>query len=126
MLNGTDSSAADAGDKLDLEEFFDEAPTDHKILLEEHRVFTNEGQIPAANFRLNSTKVITKGNVRSAEVSVRDTGDIALEDSTDDTHGYLVINSTSGSSTNAGENFDFEIINPDDIKDEKEKNLRKI
>ena len=108
VLDGTDSSAADTGDKLDLEEFFDEAPTDHKILLEEHRVFTNEGQIPAANFRLNSTKVITKGNVRSAEVSVRGTGDIALEDSTDDTHGYLVLNSTSGSSTNAGENFDLE------------------
>jgi len=108
VLDGTDSIASNAGDKLDLEEFFDGAPTDHKILLEEHRVFTNEGQIPAANYRLNSTKVITKGNVRSAEVSVRDTGDIALEDSTDDTHGYLVLNSTSGSSTNAGENFDLE------------------
>ena len=108
VLDGTDSSASDAGDKLDLEEFFDAAPTDHKVLLEEHKVFTNEGQIPAANYRLNSTKVITKGNVRSAEVSVRDTGDIALEDSTDDTHGYLVLNSTSGSSTNAGENFDLE------------------
>ena len=46
--------------------------------------------------------------MRSADVSVRDTGDIALEDATDDTHGYLVINSTSGSSTNAGENFDLE------------------
>ena len=108
MLDGTDSSGTNTGDKLDLEEFFDEYPTDHKVLLEEHRVFTNEGQIPAANYRLNSTKVITKGNVRSAEVSVRDTGDIALEDSTDDTHGYLVLNSTSGSSTNAGENFDLE------------------
>jgi hypothetical protein len=108
VLDGTDSSGSDAGDKLDLEEFFDEAPTDHKILLEEHKVFTNEGQIPTANYRLNSTKVITKGNVRSAEVSVRGTGDIALEDSTDDTHGYLVLNSTSGSSTNAGENFDLE------------------
>jgi len=108
VLDGTDSSGTNTGDKLDLEEFFDEYPTDHKVLLEEHRVFTNEGQIPAANYRLNSTKVITKGNVRSAEVSVRDTGDIALEDSTDDTHGYLVLNSTSGSSTNAGENFDLE------------------
>ena len=32
----------------------------------------------------------------------------SLEDATDDTHGYLVINSTSGSSTNAGENIDLE------------------
>ena len=79
-----------------------------EILLEQHTLLANRGQIPAANFRLNSTSIITKGNVRSADVSVRDTGDIALEDATDDTHGYLVINSTSGSSTNAGENFDLE------------------
>jgi len=69
---------------------------------------SNEGEIPIANYRLNSTNVITKGNVRSADISVRDTGDIALEDATYDTHGYLIINSTSGSSTNAGENFDLE------------------
>jgi len=82
--------------------------TGDEILLEQHTLLANRGQIPAANFRLNSTSIITKGNVRSADVSVRDTGDISLEDATDDTHGYLVINSTSGSSTNAGENFDLE------------------
>ena len=80
----------------------------NKIVYEGHSLFTSRGQIPAENYRLNSTSIITKGNVRSAEVSVRDTGDIALEDATDDTHGYLVINSTSGSSTNAGENLDLE------------------
>ena len=108
VLNGTDSAASDAGDKLDLELVFNELPNIHILALEEYNVFTNEGQIPAVNFRLNSTEVITKGNVRSAEISARSTGDIALEDSTDDTHGYLVLNSTSGSSTNAGENFDLE------------------
>jgi hypothetical protein len=108
VLNGTDSAASDAGDKLDLELIFNELPNIHILALEEYNVFTNEGQIPTVNFRLNSTEVITKGNVRSAEISARSTGDIALEDSTDDTHGYLVLNSTSGSSTNAGENFDLE------------------
>jgi len=108
VLDGTDGIVSDAGDKLDLELIFNRAPNIHKTLLEEHNVFTNRGQIPVANRRLNSTKVITKGNVLSAEISVRGTGDIALEDSTDDTHGYLVLNSTSGSSTNAGENFDLE------------------
>ena len=71
-------------------------------------MFASEGQIPDAHYRLNSTSVITKGNVRSAEISVRDTGDITLEDATDNAEGYPVLNSTSGSSTNAGENIDLE------------------
>ena len=108
ILNGTDTSSTNANDKIQLEEFFNEVPTDYKILLEEHNVFAAEGQIPEANYTLNSTNVITKGNVRSADISVRDTGDITLEDATDDTHGFLVLNSTSGSSTNAGENIDLE------------------
>ena len=35
-------------------------------------------------------------------------GDIALEDATDNGGGFLVLNSTSGSSTNAGSMFDLE------------------
>ena len=97
-----------AGDKINLEDFFSEIPTDYKILLEEHNVFASEGQIPVAHYTLNSTSVITKGNVRAADISVRDTGDITLEDATDNAEGYLVLNSTSGSSTNAGENIDLE------------------
>ena len=108
ILNGTDSSSTDANDKINLEEFFNEVPTDYKILLEEHNVFAAEGQIPVANYTLNSTSVITKGNVLAADISVRDTGDITLEDATDNAEGYLVLNSTSGSSTNAGENIDLE------------------
>ena len=95
-------------DKIELEDFFNENPTDYKILLEEHNVFAAEGQIPVAHYTLNSTSVITKGNVRAADISVRDTGDITLEDATDNAEGYLVLNSTSGSSTNAGENIDLE------------------
>ena len=108
ILNGTDSSSTDANDKIELEDFFNENPTDYKILLEEHNVFAAEGQIPVAHYTLNSTSVITKGNVRAADISVRDTGDITLEDATDNAEGYLVLNSTSGSSTNAGENIDLE------------------
>ena len=108
ILNGTDASSTDANDKINLEDFFNENPTDYKILLEEHNVFAAEGQIPVAHYTLNSTSVITKGNVRAADISVRDTGDITLEDATDNAEGYLVLNSTSGSSTNAGENIDLE------------------
>ena len=108
ILNGTDASSTDANDKINLEDFFTESPTDYKILLEEHNVFAAEGQIPVAHYTLNSTSVITKGNVRAADISVRDTGDITLEDATDNAEGYLVLNSTSGSSTNAGENIDLE------------------
>ena len=107
VFDSTDSAGTGDGSRALLEDFYDKVG-DNKVLLEEHNVFFNEGQIPIANYRLNSTNVITKGNVRSADISVRDTGDIALEDATDDTHGYLVINSTSGSSTNAGQNIDLE------------------
>ena len=107
VFDSTDSVGTGDGSRTLLEDFYDQVG-DNKVLLEEHNVFFNEGQIPIANYRLNSTNVITKGNVKSADISVRDTGDIALEDATDDTHGYLVINSTSGSSTNAGQNIDLE------------------
>jgi len=39
-----------------------------------------------------------------AEITVRSTGDIALEDATDDTHGFLVLDTAA----NAGENIDLE------------------
>ena len=107
ILNGTDSSGNNAGDNIILEVFHRIEPND-AVVFEDHSVIASEGHIPVANYTLNSTNVITKGHVRSSEISVRDTGDIALEDATDDTHGYLVINSTSGSSTNAGENIDLE------------------
>ena len=76
--------------------------------LEANNSFSSKGHTPLSNYTLKRTNVITKGHVRSAEILVRNTGDLALEDATDTTHGYLVLNSTSGSSTNAGENFDLE------------------
>ena len=96
-----------ANSELEAKIWFVPSKNPHdKILLEEHNVFAADGQIPVAHYTLNSTNVITKGNVRAADISVRDTGDITLEDATDNAEGYLVLNSTSGSSTNAGENID--------------------
>ena len=51
--------------------------------------------------------------VHSSEIRTRTTGDIALEDGTADDlsyngQGYLVLNGTDSSSTNAGDNFDLE------------------
>jgi len=110
ILNGhsiDDINVTDIGNKLDLEDELRIRNVD-VVLLEENNVFASEGHIPLSNYTLNSTNIITRGHVRSAEILVRNTGDLALEDATDTTHGYLVLNSTSGSSTNAGENFDLE------------------
>ena len=79
VFDSTDAAGTGDGSRALLEDFYD-IVGDNKVLLEEHNVFFTEGQIPIDNYRLNSTNVITKGNVRSAEISVRGTGDIALED----------------------------------------------
>ena len=71
------------------------------IELEESKVFTSEGHIPLSNYTLNSTSIITRGNVRSAEISVRSTGEVALEDATSTTHGFFL------EETN-GDNIDLE------------------
>ena len=80
------------------------------IAAESTRKILSEGQIPFDNLTLNSgdIKFGLRNIVKSADIKVRDTGDIALEDATDTTHGFLVLNSTSGSSTNAGESIRFE------------------
>ena len=85
-----------------------------KIITETTNKIVSEGQIPLANITLNSSAKNTKGVTRSAEILVRTTGDIALEDGTVNDidgfvgHGMLVLNGTDGSSTNAGDNFDLE------------------
>ncbi len=100
LLDGTDNSSGNAGDNIILEDF-------HKIVqfeelvFEDHNIFSSIGQIPLANFSLNSSNVITKGHVRSAEITVRDTGEVSLEDATDSTHGFLI------DETN-GDNIDLE------------------
>ena len=80
------------------------------IMLESSNIIISEGQIPFDNLTLNSSRINfgLRNIVKSADIKTRDTGDLALEDATDTTHGYLVLNSTSGSSTNAGENIRFE------------------
>jgi hypothetical protein len=89
ILDATDTSLSDAGDSLDLEDELRIRNVD-VVLLEENNVFVSEGHIPLSNYTLNSTNVITKGNVHSAEISVRSTGEVALEDATDTTHGFFL------------------------------------
>ena len=79
--------------------------------METFNIFPAEGQIPKENFRLssrNDTAYKTKYGytpvVVPAEVIVRSTGDIALEDATDDTHGFLVLDTAA----HAGDNIDLE------------------
>ena len=85
------------------------------LALESYNVKPAEGQIPSENFRLSSRNATAYKSkygytpiVMPAEITVRETGDVSLEDSTDSTHGFLVLNSSSGASTNAGENLSLE------------------
>ena len=94
VLNGTDTALSDAGDGLSMEDSL-RVRDGVVITLEENNVFASEGHIPLSNYTLNSTSVITKGHVRSAEISVRSTGEVALEDATDTTFGFL-LEETSG------------------------------
>jgi len=94
ILDATDSVGTNAGDKLNLEDSLRLRNID-VVLLETHNIIKSKGHIPEINYTLNSTSVITKGHVRSAEISVRSTGEIALEDATDTTFGFL-LEETSG------------------------------
>ena len=98
----------DEGDFLTFET---ETRDTTKLALETFNIFPAEGQIPKENFRLssrNDTAYKTKYGytpvVVPAEVTVRSTGDIALEDATDDTHGFLVLDTAA----HAGDNIDLE------------------
>ena len=111
VLNGSDVTQGDAGERILMELVSTETT---KIITETTNKIVSEGQIPLANITLNSSAKNTKGVTRSAEILVRATGDIALEDETVNDidgfvgHGMLVLNGTDGSSTNAGDNFDLE------------------
>ena len=80
------------------------------IQLETTNIVPSKGQIPLGNWTLNSSTspVGYQPVVHASEIRVRSTGEIALEDSTDTTHGFLVLNGTDSSSTNAGDNIDCE------------------
>ena len=85
ILDGTDSSGSNAGDFL-VHEAFHDYREPARLLSEFHNVFASEGHIPLANFRLNSSSKVTVGHVQAAEIVVRSTGEIALEDATDTTN----------------------------------------
>ena len=97
ILDATDSSGSDAGDKIDLEESLRLRNVD-VVLLETHKIIRSRGHIPESNYTLNSTSVITKGHVQQAEITVRSTGEIALEDATDttDTNADYLLDETNG------------------------------
>ena len=85
------------------------------IALETTNRIMSEGQIPLENWTLNSRTSPIGGQpiVHSSEIRTRTTGDITLEDGTADNlsyngQGFLVLNGTDSSSTNAGDNFDLE------------------
>ena len=113
LLNGTDSDSTNAGGKVLLES---ERSLTSNIALETNRIISSEGQIPLGNWTLNSRTRPVGGQpiVHSSEILVRTTGDIALEDETVNnvdgvtSHGHLVLNGTDSTSSNAGDNFDFE------------------
>ena len=79
--------------------------------METYKLKNSEGHIPEENFRLSSqndtnykSKYGYTPHVLPAEITVRTTGDIALEDATDSTHGYLVLDTAA----QAGDNIDLE------------------
>jgi len=81
------------------------------LAMETFNVIGNRGSIPRENYRLssrNETSYKSKYGytpvVVPAEITVRSTGDIALEDATDSTHGFLVLDTAA----NAGDNIDLE------------------
>ena len=91
------------GDQLLLEEDFTIATS---VALETTNKIISKGQIPLRNFSLNSNEILRGYDpiVRSADINVRSTGDIALEDATDATNSstdYLL------EETN-GDNLDLE------------------
>ncbi|MAG48192.1 hypothetical protein CMO86_00435, partial [Candidatus Woesearchaeota archaeon] len=104
ILDATDSSSSNAGDFVNLEDFHS-SRRGASLLLETHNVFPSRGHIPLSNFSINSSNKVTAGIVQSAEVVVRSTGEVALEDATlgtgatDDTatsNTYYLLDETNG------------------------------
>ena len=73
-----------------------------RVAMETYNILGSQGHIPRENFRLssqNETSYKSKYGyapvVVPAEITVRSTGDIALEDATDSTHGFLVLDTAA-------------------------------
>jgi len=119
ILNGTDSSSTDAGFKLktELQLEVDEFKVNPRYMaMETTDIIASTGTIPLGNWTLNSISQGYQPVVPSAIITLTDAGDIALEDATDNSGGFLVLNSTSGSSTNAGSMFDLEKGTLNDVR----------
>ena len=109
VLNGTDSDSTDAGDKVLAQINEDELKQNPRSLaLETTNVFASEGTIPFGNWTLNSTDTGFDPVINQSVITLTDAGDIALEDSTDSSSGFVILNGTDSSSTNAGSMFDLE------------------
>ena len=116
VLNGTDSDSTDADDKVLAEINEDELKQNPRSLaLETMNVFASEGTIPFGNWTLNSTDTGYDPVVNQSVVTLTDSGDISLEDSTDSSGGFLVLNGTDATSTNAGSQFDLETATLKDV-----------
>jgi len=119
ILNGTDSDSSNAGYKLktELSLEVDEFKINPRYMaLETTEIITSTGTIPLGNWTLNSISQGYQPVVPSAVITLTDAGDIALEDATDNGGGFLALNSTSGSSTNAGSMFDLEKGTLNDVR----------
>jgi len=91
--------------------FETEVVSQPRVAMETYKIKGSEGHTPRENYRLssrNETSYKSKYGytpiVIPAEITVRSTGDIALEDATDTTHGFLVLDTAA----NAGDNIDLE------------------
>ena len=116
VLNGTDSDSTDADDKVLAEINEDELKQNPRSLaLETMNVFASEGSIPFGNWTLNSTDTGYDPVVNQSVITLTDSGDISLEDSTDSSGGFLVLNGTDATSTNAGSQFDLETATLKDV-----------
>ena len=99
ILNGTDSSSSDAGFKLLLQVDEDEILLNPRVfLMESSNIFPSEGSIPLSNFTLNSINSGYDPVTHSSVITLRETGDIALEDGTDteDSSNGFLLEETNG------------------------------
>jgi hypothetical protein len=97
--------------RVNLETF---ETTTVQVSLESTNLIISAGHVPQENYTLSPETTPNKIGLGSlpviheAIIDVRTTGDIALEDGTDTTHGYLILDGTDGSSSNQGQNLDLE------------------
>ena len=116
VLDATSADGSNENDKVLAEINEDELKQNPRSLaLETMNVFASEGTIPFGNWTLNSTDTGYDPVVNQSVVTLTDSGDVSLEDSTDSSGGFLVLNGTDATSTNAGSQFDLETATLKDV-----------